>query len=105
MSEEIKPWIVKHFYKDNRHLEVIGKPLEFFMKEYLPDDDRDPTYYSLEGPFGVSCYEENESALEYSLIEEVFFLWDHYALCDDKELTEEAIKLKKSLLKSLKEIK
>ena len=97
---------------------ILFKPF-FFVADAVQSDDkiivfRDPieikvyqatNLFVAEAPiFDIKALDETpEEAREY-LFEKILFLWDDYAIEDDKNLTKDAIRLKQKVLSIIKEV-
>jgi hypothetical protein len=73
--------------------------------ELTPDLDETQQLYCLDYPvLGINVYAYTRDQLDLELREQIAFLWDSYAMADDAELTESALRLKRNLLAILKEV-
>lgn len=70
---------------------------------YEPEYDRSSGLWNYTyAPFNIELFVEEKWQLHEELMDELQFLWDEYAMCDDNLLTDGAIALKRRLLAGMK---
>lgn len=107
---EIKNLIIGDYMKSNYEKLIIERihyedsSILFFKPVHIDIENKDDCYIAIMPVLDITTIEDTSDAALNSLYDEILFLWEDYALEDDKKMTLDAIELKQRILNVIKEV-